>query len=31
MDFGIRADRKPQGPRKLAREQQEYFRLMTKA
>jgi IS30 family transposase len=28
MDFGIRVDRKPQGPRKLAREREEYFRLM---
>ncbi|MER6952312.1 IS30 family transposase [Nonomuraea sp. NPDC000554] len=28
MDFEIRKDRKPQGPKKLIREREEYFRLM---
>ncbi|MFJ9146467.1 IS30 family transposase [Streptomyces griseus] len=28
MDFGIRGDRKPQGPRKLRGERAEYFRLV---
>lgn len=28
MDFEIREERKPQGPRKLAREREAYFRLM---
>ncbi|MEU9075501.1 hypothetical protein [Kitasatospora sp. NPDC048538] len=28
MDFEIREDRKPQGPRKLRAEREEYFRLV---
>ena len=28
MEFAIRADRRPQGARKLVRERAEYFRLM---
>ncbi|MEW2082072.1 hypothetical protein [Streptomyces sp. NPDC005283] len=28
MDFEIREERKPQGPRKVAKEREAYFRLM---